>query len=292
MPQNLPFIWQSEVSSTWRGKLFIPFISIRVSNLSSAYPRCQLSLSWAQSQCLHTLQSADPAWVPRPKEVSRQRFYKLFFFYLITPTVFTIMTALLFHSLALLHEYWPMTTIQFQVFKFFICVDDMRPISVILLFVIAITNLQLQITDLTVFQLERDDLKHFEVHLIVLYWQVQACKCASDYLRSPLFIFFSPLPTHFLVKFYLSKEVAVSSGAVGESGSPAQPTAVWDDDVVHVREERVPFGDDHGVQTVRASLLHALYDELDIHGQVLVWGWGCVTSQKSRRLKNYKRRKK
>lgn len=68
----------------------------------------------------------------------------------------------------------------------------------------------------------------------------------------------------------LSKEVAVAPGAVGEGGPSAEPAAVWDDDVIHVREEGVSLGQDHGVQAVRARLLHALNDKLHIHWQLLV----------------------
>lgn len=68
----------------------------------------------------------------------------------------------------------------------------------------------------------------------------------------------------------LSKEVAVASGAVGEGGSSAEPVAVWDGYVIHVREEGVSLGQDHGIQAIRASLLHALDEKLHIHWQLLV----------------------
>ena len=68
----------------------------------------------------------------------------------------------------------------------------------------------------------------------------------------------------------LSKEVAVAPGAIGEGGSSAEPAAVWDDDVIYVREEGVSLGHDHGVEAVGARLLHALDDKLHIHWQILV----------------------
>lgn len=72
------------------------------------------------------------------------------------------------------------------------------------------------------------------------------------------------------LKHNLSKEVAVSSGAVGEGGSSAKPAAVWDDNVIHIWEETVFLGQDHGVQAVGPSLLHAFDDKLHIHWQLLV----------------------
>lgn len=68
----------------------------------------------------------------------------------------------------------------------------------------------------------------------------------------------------------LSIEVAVASGAVGEGRPSAEPAAVRDDDVIDVREEGVLLCQDHGVQAVRARLLHALDDKLHIHRQLLV----------------------
>lgn len=67
----------------------------------------------------------------------------------------------------------------------------------------------------------------------------------------------------------LSIEVAVASGAVGEGWPPAEPATVWDDDVIHVGEEGIPLGQDHGVQAVRARFLHALDDKFHIHRQLL-----------------------
>lgn len=71
---------------------------------------------------------------------------------------------------------------------------------------------------------------------------------------------------------HLSKEVAVASGAIGEGGASAEPATVWYDDVIHFWEEGVSLGHDHGIQAVRARLLHALYDKLHIHWQILVNG--------------------
>lgn len=70
--------------------------------------------------------------------------------------------------------------------------------------------------------------------------------------------------------YNLSIEVAVSSGAVGESGPSAEPAAVWDDDVIDIGEEGVSLGQDHGVQAIRACLLHAFDDKLHVHWQILV----------------------
>lgn len=38
---------------------------------------------------------------------------------------------------------------------------------------------------------------------------------------------------------YLSEEVAVTAGAVGEGGLFTEPAAVRDDDVINIREEQV-----------------------------------------------------
>lgn len=68
----------------------------------------------------------------------------------------------------------------------------------------------------------------------------------------------------------LGVEIAVASGAVGEGGPPAEPAAVWDDDVIDVGEEGVPLGHDHGIQAVGACLLHSLNDKLHIDRELLV----------------------
>lgn len=67
----------------------------------------------------------------------------------------------------------------------------------------------------------------------------------------------------------LSVEVAVPPRAVGEGRPSAEPAAVWDDDVINIREEGISLGQDHGIQAIGACLLHALDDKLDIHRQLL-----------------------
>lgn len=75
-----------------------------------------------------------------------------------------------------------------------------------------------------------------------------------------------------LLIHHLSEEVAVAPGAVGEGGLSAEPAAVGDDDVIHVWEEGVPLGQDHGIQAIRPRLFHPLYDIFHIHRQILVDG--------------------
>lgn len=98
-------------------------------------------------------------------------------------------------------------------------------------------------------------------------WRTTSCTMCLVYIRHLLL----ENCVFMCVRMYnLSIEVAVSSGAVGESGPSAEPAAVWDDDVIYIREEGVSLGQDHGVQAIRACLLHAFNDKLHVHWQLLV----------------------